>query len=118
MQRTKKKKAIDVPAILKNFSAQAQERYDSCIDEIQSQDEDTRDAIFRIAAQVEHVTPKRILCGRGSTAVWADLPPEAVRHNSVYAAMEIVKDLGHWDIKVEGFHFAKKACSVCGKGLK
>lgn len=115
--KAKKKSKINISAIVQRFEDEAKARYEGVRPLVSKQDEETRDAIDRIADQIERITPRQMKHGTAQDYILIEIPSEALAHNAYWMAVEIMKDLGQFDIRVENFHFDSHSCAVCGKPL-
>lgn len=54
----------------------------------------------------------------GKDRVVVTIPPEAIRHNALYMATEIFKDLAMLEIRIASFTFDPNLCAVCNEPRK
>jgi hypothetical protein len=85
-----------------------------------SQDGETQDAIDAMTERIVSVSRGLISVRPNGTkdAVAVTLPNETIKENAFYLAVEIVKDLAMFDIRIANFRFDPKLCAACSKLLK
>jgi hypothetical protein len=107
------KKAMD------DFSAEAKARHTKAKRLYDKQDSDTQEALDRMTTLLTRIAKRHMWVGLGAgDKIVFTIPEETIYHNMFYMAVEILKDLGEFDVKVAGFHFPKDLCASCHKELK
>ncbi len=101
---------------LENFKSETQERDKRTRLFYDVQDEDTQDAIDRVADVLSLISHRRVVVKKSGSQqqLILDLPDAVMRANARYLAVEVFKDLGQMDIRVANFKFPL-LCVECGK---
>jgi hypothetical protein len=103
-----------------DFTRESKKRYERVHKLFERQDDETQDAIERMTALLCRIARKNMWVSAGSKGdrVVLTIPEEVIYHNMFYMAVEILKDLAEFDVKVAGFHFPPNLCAECFNPVK
>lgn len=118
----KTKKLVDrlVEDEVDAFMDATKKRYEIALRALKSQDEETTDAILRVADRFSTTQPSYLHVyphGKNKASVAVPIPKEVMEQNALYIATEIFKDLAFLDIRIANYVFPRGICAECGKRL-
>lgn len=101
------------------FAEESEHRFHRAMDVYEAQDEDTQEAIDRMADVMKTIgrTQMWVSTSRTGPRKIVYFSPDTIRHNALYLAVEAVKDLALMDVRVANFKFIDR-CVTCGKKVK
>jgi hypothetical protein len=104
---------------LADFSAASEERYEGAMLVYNEQDNQTKDALDRMVDLLSGIARRRMwVSAGGENRMVMTLPDQVIRQNMTYMAVEILKDLATFDVRVDNFTFPDHLCGVCNRPRK
>ena len=117
MSETKLRELADQS--LAAFQADSELRYQGAKAVYDEQDNQTKDALDRMIDLLSGIARRRMwVSAGGENRMVVTLPDQVIRHNMTYMAVEILKDLAIFDVKVDNFTFPDHLCGVCNRPRK
>ena len=116
-----KKKAHETEVLAlaqERFHKDAVERRSKAQKHYEAQDDDTQEAIDRMAAMLEKIARRQMWVRIGENKVVSQIDAEDITMNMFYMANEIIKDLAVMDVKVANYKFPGNLCAECGTEIK
>lgn len=100
------------------FRQQAQARAEIAQRAYDAQDKETKLALDSMVDRIVSISRGVATFNVRGKKVAAEVPTESIKHNALYLATEILKDLAMLDIRIANFRFDPARCSECGKPIK
>lgn len=97
-------------AALEDFKALSLVNFEMAQDAYKRQDSETKTAIDQIVSVLKNYVTGHITVNGKQIEV----DPETVKHNLVFLAVEMVKDLAMCNVRVASFKFPANICVRCG----
>lgn len=95
------------------FEKEAKARYDKSRKLYIEQDDETMEALERMITLLCRIARKNMWVSAGAERIVMQIPEQTIYHNMHYMAVEILKDLAQFDIKVANFKFSEMLCATC-----
>ena len=103
--------------IVEEYELLSEIRAELATDMYEAQDEETKLLIDSVVKILRSHAEASIFTKVGRSNTSLSVTGETVKQNTLYLAIEIVKDLGLFGYKVGGFVFPEDMCSGCGVTL-
>lgn len=84
------------------------------------QDDETRDAIERMASLLTRIARRQMWFSVGGSGdkIVREIPEAVIEDNMFYMAVEICKDLAHMDVRIQQFVIPRDLCVECHVEIK